>query len=63
MAEAIVSYLHAHPHAGSLESVNLRLGKGGVFDVYADGKRIFSKHETGRYPKLEELVPKLFPNA
>ncbi|RMF75248.1 MAG: selenoprotein, partial [Planctomycetota bacterium] len=26
-------------------------GKGGVFDVVVDGKLIFSKHETGRFPE------------
>jgi selT/selW/selH-like putative selenoprotein len=33
-------------------------GKDGIFDVLLDGKTIFSKHETGRFPEEDEvLVP------
>jgi predicted Rdx family selenoprotein len=63
LAESIVTHLHENPHLGSLESVNLHLGKGGIFDVYADGKRIFSKHETGEYPNRSELLQVLFPSS
>lgn len=31
-------------------------GEGGVFDVVADGQRVFSKHEAGRFPEPEEIV-------
>jgi len=31
------------------------VGKG-VFDVLADGKKIFSKHEVGRFPALGEVA-------
>lgn len=31
-------------------------GSGGVFDVVADGRRVFSKHETGRFPEPGEVV-------
>jgi predicted Rdx family selenoprotein len=27
-----------------------------VFDVVVDGRRIFSKHEVGRFPDPEEIV-------
>jgi selT/selW/selH-like putative selenoprotein len=33
-------------------------GGGGIFDVKVDGKLVFSKHETGRFPNPGE-VPKL----
>ncbi len=29
---------------------------GGVFEVIVDGKKIFSKKETGRFPKNEEIL-------
>jgi len=31
-------------------------GSGGVFDVVVDGKRIFSKHDEGRFPDEDEVV-------
>ena len=31
-------------------------GGGGVFDVSADGKVIFSKKAAGRYPEPEEII-------
>ena len=31
-------------------------GGGGVFDVSADGKLIFSKKKEGRYPDAKEIV-------
>jgi len=31
-------------------------GRGGVFDVVADGKTVYSKHSTGRFPEEEEVV-------
>jgi selT/selW/selH-like putative selenoprotein len=34
-------------------------GSGGIFDVVVDGKRIFSKHETGRFPAPGEIVSTL----
>ena len=30
-------------------------GAGGVFDVDADGQRLYSKHETGRHAAHEEI--------
>jgi len=34
-------------------------GDNGVFDVEVDGRLIFSKHETGRFPEDEEILEKL----
>ncbi|MBT4864003.1 MAG: hypothetical protein HON53_02635 [Planctomycetaceae bacterium] len=34
-------------------------GKGGIFDVVADGKMIFSKHEVDRFPTHEEILESL----
>lgn len=31
-------------------------GDNGVFDVVVDGERIYSKHETGRFPENAEIV-------
>ena len=31
-------------------------GRGGVFDVVADGKLVYSKHATGRFPEEDEVV-------
>lgn len=34
-------------------------GGGGIFDVAADGKLVFSKHRAGRYPATEEILEAL----
>jgi selT/selW/selH-like putative selenoprotein len=31
-------------------------GDRGIFDVAVDGRIIYSKHETGRFPKPEEVL-------
>ncbi|MCI5125593.1 MAG: hypothetical protein D3925_14250 [Candidatus Electrothrix sp. AR5] len=31
-------------------------GSGGVFTVCADGKQVYSKYETGRFPDAGEIV-------
>lgn len=36
--------------------VELIPGSGGVFTVCVDGKQIYSKHETGRFPDEGEIV-------
>ncbi len=36
-------------------------GGGGIFDVKVDGKLIFSKHETGRFPEDNEIIRQLSP--
>lgn len=34
-------------------------GDGGVFDVVVDGRIVFSKHDSGRYPELDEILEAL----
>ncbi len=34
-------------------------GDKGIFDVTVDGRLIFSKHETGRFPEHEEVLDQL----
>lgn len=36
--------------------VELVPGGGGIFDVVVDGKLIYSKHETGRFPAYGEVT-------
>lgn len=36
--------------------MKLIAGSGGVFDVRIDGRLVFSKHETGRFPDPGEIV-------
>lgn len=31
-------------------------GKDGIFDVVVDGKLIYSKHQTKRFPENEEIL-------
>jgi selT/selW/selH-like putative selenoprotein len=31
-------------------------GSGGVFDVVVDGRQVFSKHESGRFPQPGEVA-------
>ena len=31
-------------------------GGGGIFDVIVDGKKVYSKFETGRFPEPGEVV-------
>ncbi len=56
------------PRATSLAAVlrddlgieaELHEGAGGIYDVNADGERIFSKHESGRYPEDHEILDAL----
>ena len=34
-------------------------GSNGIFDVIVDDKKVFSKHETGRFPEPGEIVSQL----
>ncbi len=34
-------------------------GDKGVFDVRVDGELIWSKHETGRFPEIQEILERL----
>jgi selT/selW/selH-like putative selenoprotein len=36
-------------------------GAGGIFDVVVDGRKIFSKHEAGRFPDPYEIINQLTP--
>lgn len=38
-------------------------GGGGIFDVHVNGKLIFSKHETGRFPEEHEILDALGAHA
>jgi selenoprotein W-related protein len=38
-----------------ITSLEIVPGKGGVFDVDVNGKRVFSKHESGRFPEWSEI--------
>jgi selT/selW/selH-like putative selenoprotein len=31
-------------------------GGGGIFDVVVDGRMVFSKHNTGRFPEPSEVI-------
>ncbi len=37
-------------------NASLIAGGGGVFDVVVDGRLVFSKHETGRFPDAGEVT-------
>ena len=37
-------------------NINLLAGSGGVFEVEVDGKEIFSKRKSGRFPELDEII-------
>jgi len=38
-------------------------GSGGVFDVKVDGRLIFSKKQTGRFPENDEILKLLAGNG
>lgn len=40
-------------------TTELDAGAGGVFDVFVDGKLIFSKHEVGDFPEPEDIVRRI----
>lgn len=37
-------------------SCELIQGSGGIFDVVVDGERLYSKHDTGRFPQYREVI-------
>ena len=51
LAESIESATGARPE--------LVRGDNGIFDVEVDGRRIFAKQETGRFPEHEEILAQL----
>jgi selenoprotein W-related protein len=40
-------------------SAELVEGHGGVFDVTVDGKLVYSKHETNRFPTNDEVFTRI----
>jgi selenoprotein W-related protein len=40
---------------GDIESLTLKPGTGGVFDVKLDGAMLWSRKEHGRFPEIAEL--------
>ena len=48
MAAAINKKFHTEPE--------LIKGGGGIFDVKADGKLIYSRHQTGQFPEEQEVI-------
>jgi len=52
--------------AGSIEKKHgikseLIEGSGGIFDVKLDGKLIYSKFRTGRFPEHQEILDAISP--
>jgi len=37
-------------------TAKLEAGSGGVFDVWVDKRRVFSKHEEGDFPDEQDVV-------
>ena len=37
----------------------LEKGSGGIFEVYADEKLLFSKHQEHRFPEADEIITEL----
>lgn len=37
-------------------SVTLDTGDGGIFEVWIDGERVFSRHEKRRFPETQEIL-------
>jgi len=44
-----------------IERVKLHLGGGGVLDVFADGKLVFSKKQVGHMPTTQEILSAIRP--
>lgn len=40
---------------GDIESLTLKPGTGGVFDIYLDGVPLWSRKAQGRFPEITEL--------
>ena len=40
-------------------SPELQPGSGGVFDVWVDGRRVFSKHQEGSFPDENDIVRRI----
>ena len=46
-------------HEDDIEDLKLIPGAGGAFEVEVDGKLVFSKKKTGRFPEYEEIAKAL----
>jgi selenoprotein W-related protein len=44
---------------GDIESLTLKPGTGGVFDITLDGELLWSRKAEGRFPEITELKQKL----
>lgn len=53
MAELIKEEIGVEP--------DLIKGGGGIFDVVVDGKMIYSKHKSGRFPEPYEVINQIKP--
>lgn len=40
---------------GELDELTLKPGTGGIFEVYANDQRVWSRKEAGRFPEITEL--------
>ncbi len=40
---------------GDIAALTLKPGTGGVFEVYLDGQRVWSRKAEGRFPEITEL--------
>jgi len=40
---------------GDIESLTLRPGSGGIFEIHLDGTLLWSRKEAGRFPDIVEL--------
>ena len=40
-------------------AAKLEAGSGGVFDVWVDQRRVFSKHEEGDFPDEQDIVRRI----
>jgi len=38
-----------------LDSITLKQGTGGIYDIYLDDHLLFSRKEEGRFPEIKEL--------
>ncbi|MBI5396536.1 MAG: SelT/SelW/SelH family protein [Verrucomicrobia bacterium] len=39
-----------------IKSLTLVPGKGGIFEVLVDGKKVYSKIETGQFPEPDQVL-------
>nr|WP_083774361.1 Rdx family protein [Desulfurivibrio alkaliphilus] len=37
-------------------TVELSAGSNGIYDIKVDGRQIFSKHQSGRFPDNQEII-------